>query len=493
MDVTKEMLINEIKTLQKAAQLHATYSISQYKKVLKALYRLEEEKELLAEKVQNRTKHLISEIKQKESLANKLDKIAKYDQLTGLANRYLFFNELEILKKESDLMDKTFALLFIDLDGFKAVNDTYGHEIGDILLQTVAHRLKQNIRKNDLVARLGGDEFTIILKDISQNKIKEIASKIISDIKQTININNLKIYVGSSIGIYVYNKSDNINDIITKADIAMYEAKKKGKGQYVFFDDRMQKELHKHSIIKKRIYKALNNKEFINYFQPIISNTTYNIIGAETLLRWKPEDELIPPNEFIPLLEEDINLIKSVTLWQIKEIVKLLLQTNIYFTINISVKILNEELLEFLTKILNKYKFDPKRLHLEVTESTLSTNFKKSSQILNAINNLGFELSLDDFGTGYSSLAYLRDFPFDILKIDKKFIDNISSVKDIKLLKAIIDMAEILDMKIVVEGIETESQLNLVNQNDENIKYQGFYFYKPMEFKDLKKLLNYKS
>ncbi len=492
MQLTKKMLIDEIKALKKASALHAKYSVSQYKNVLKTLDALEAEKELLEQKVKQRTIHLETEIQENKELTNKLEKVAKYDQLTGLANRYLFLNELSIIQNEANLLQKPFALLFIDLDGFKLVNDTYGHEIGDVLLQTVAKRLRSVVRKEDMVARLGGDEFTIILRNIDQkSKVEFISTKIIQSVKEVISIEQINVYVGASIGIYLYDFESDVQDIIAKADIAMYEAKKGGKGQFIFFDSYMQEQLQTTTHIKTRIKNALKRKEFVNYYQPVIGSNDLEIKGVEVLIRWKDQGKLVPPDKFIPLLEEDISLIKEVTFWQIEDTIKKLSKIDITFAINISAKLLSDnDLIQTLQKLEKKYSFDKKRIFFEVTETSLSSNFLVASKILRIVKQMGYNLSLDDFGTGYSSLAYLREFPFDVMKIDKKFLDNLEkSQKDQKLLEAIIYMAHLLDMRIILEGVETQKQVDMFEKN-EFTKFQGFFFSKPLEFETL--LKNYK-
>jgi len=489
--ITQDMLIDEIKTLQKAAKIHAKYSISQYKKVLKTLEELEQRKEILEEEVKLRTTHLEKEIKQKESLTHILENIAKYDQLTSLANRYLFLDELNILQKEASLLNTSFSLLFIDLDGFKLINDTYGHEVGDELLQIVSRRITSAVRKSDLVARLGGDEFTVILREDNKDRIIKIAQNIISKIKQVIKINDIGVFVGSSIGIYTYHKGDTTQDILSKSDIAMYEAKKAGKGVYVFFDDTMQKQLQEITFLKTKIKNGFKNNEFVNFFQPIVSSKDKKIKGAEVLLRLKEKNSFLSPVKFIPILEEDIHLIKEVTFWQIREVVKLMKKTDIFYSINVSAKLLNDyDILDFLKKCLLKNRCNTSRIFFEVTETVLSKNISVASKILKEIKELGFNISLDDFGTGYSSLAYLRNLSFDVLKIDKTFIDDIlESKQDRQLLKSIIDIANTFNMKIVLEGIEHKAQLDILPVG-ENIKYQGFYFYKPMQEKEFLTIQN---
>jgi len=480
--ITKTMLKEEIKTLHKAASLHAKYSISQYKQVLDTLEKLEEEKQLLEKKVKLRTSHLEHEIAQKEDLANKLQQLAQYDQLTKLANRYLFLSELELIHKEAQLLKKPFSLLFIDLDGFKLINDTYGHEIGDELLKKVAKKIRNIVRKDDMVARLGGDEFTIILRNLDSNeKLKHISTMIIDSIQEAFLIDELEIYVGASIGIYRYNNDeDSFQDIISKADIAMYEAKKAGKGRYIFFDESMQKELQRHISMKQKIKNAVNEGKFVNYFQPIISSKDHKIKGAEVLLRFQDDQVLVPPAIFIPILEEDIHLIQNVTYWQIQTIMHLLDKTDIFYSVNISAKLLNFDLVQMLEELIEKNTFDPSLIFFEVTETSLLENIALASKILSKIQEMGFNFSLDDFGTGYSSLAYLKELSFNTLKIDKKFLDDANkSVKNKKLLQSIINMAKVLEMKIVLEGIETQQQLSLFRKS-QRIKLQGFFFYKPL-------------
>jgi EAL domain-containing protein (putative c-di-GMP-specific phosphodiesterase class I) len=250
----------------------------------------------------------------------------------------------------------------------------------------------------------------------------------------------------------------------------------------------MQKELHRITTMKHQIKSALQEKKFINYFQPIVSSKDHTIKGAEILLRWFNGRELISPTIFIPILEEEISLIKEVTFWQIEEIIKILPKNDLYYAINISAKLLNMELLEELKRLKKKYNFKSSRIHFEVTETSLSTNLMQASEVLAEIKDMGFYLSLDDFGTGYSSLAYLRELSFDTLKIDKKFIDDaFKSAKNKKLLFAIMNMAKILEMKIVLEGIEESYQLEIVEEAS-YVKLQGFLFYKPMIEKEFLKI-----
>jgi len=475
MKISKKMLKKEIKTLQKAAKLHAKYSIKQYEEVLKVLEELEKEKEILEEKVKERTFHL--------------EKLAKFDTLTDLPNRHMFKEELSLTLHSAKLLKKPFTLLFVDLDNFKEVNDTYGHEAGDILLQTIAKRFSKVVRNQDVVSRLGGDEFTIILKGMNEkDKINQIVKKIIEEANKPIQINDkVKVNVSASVGIYIFNPEDTIEDIIANADIAMYKAKQSGKNRFIYYDNSMKKEVTHKLTLKQELINAFKNKEFINFIQPIINAKIQQIVGGEVLLRWKHNNTLIPPANFLEVLE-NINLIVDVTYWQIEDVIKKFKNyQNIFLSFNLGPKLLNEEILEFIKKIKNN---KIPKIYFEITENGIITNIKKAKKILNDLSKLGIKISLDDFGTGYSSLAYIREFDFDNLKIDKIFVNKItSSTKDYKLFKSIIEMAKILDMKVVIEGVETKEEFELIDKED-FIKIQGYYFYKPMSIDKFKRLIS---
>ena len=476
MKINKKILKKEIKTLQKAAKLHAKYSIKQYKEVLKALEELEYEKKILEEKVKERTFYL--------------EKLAKFDTLTGLPNRHMFKEELSLTYKSSKLLKKPFTLLFIDLDNFKYVNDVYGHEAGDILLQTIAKRFSNVIRKeSDIVSRLGGDEFTIILKGIYQKEnIEKIVKKLIETANKPISINErVKVNVSASIGIYIFNFTDTIEQIIANADIAMYKAKELGKNRFVFYNSSMKKEVSNKLTLKQELLKAFKNKEFINYLQPVVNSKTQQIVGAEVLLRWYNDGKIITPQYFLPTLEE-MDLIIDITYYQIEEIIKEFQNyNNLFLSFNLGPKLLNNKFITYIKKL--KHKNIPK-LSFEITENDLISNIRQAKDILFHVSSLKYNILLDDFGTGYSSLAYIKELPLDTIKIDKVFVKKItSSIKDYKLFKSIIEMAKILEMKVVVEGVEKEEELKLIDK-EEFIKIQGYYFYKPMNTEQFKQLIS---
>ncbi len=477
MKLSKKMLINEIKVLQKAAQIHAKYSIKQYKNVLKALNELENEKKLLEEKVKERTKHL--------------DKLAKYDPLTHLPNRYLFKEQLALTLKSSKLLNKPFTLLFIDLDGFKEINDTYGHNIGDILLQRVSRILLSCVReKTDTVSRLGGDEFTIILPGLNDKRvIDKITDKILQNLNKTINLSpNIKVNISGSIGIYVYNGFEDISidDIIANADIAMYKAKESGKNRCVIFDQKMKDYVSKQTVLKQELIEAFKNNRFLNYLQPIVNMQDKKIVGVEVLLRYKNRNEILTPAYFIDTLEE-MDLIFDVTNWQIKKVLSVFkkIDKDIFISFNLTSKVLNNQnIIDFLKSLKKEVSIDSSRIYFEIRENDFAKDLQKANKILQTISELGFKISLDNFGTGYSSLSFIRDFTIDTLKIDRTFVRDIEkSQKYYKLFQSIINMVELLELEVIIEGIENKEQLELVKEKS-FIKVQGFYFYKPMPLEE---------
>jgi len=477
MNLTKEMLIEEIKVLQDAAQLHAKKSIEQYKEVLKVLEELESEKNLLEEKVKERTIHL--------------ERLAKYDTLTHLPNRHMFKEELALTLESARLLDKPFALIFLDIDGFKEINDTYGHNIGDILLKGLSKKLLLCVRQGtDTVSRLGGDEFTIILRGLKNLvDIDKISTKILKQISTTLQLTStVQVNVSASLGVYVYENSDEItlDEIISNADIAMYEAKNSGKNQYIYFDKKMKSTLSKHIILKHELTDAFKAREFVNYVQPIVSAQTHEILGVEILLRWKRDNKIMSPAYFIETLE-NMDLILDVTFWQIEEVLLSVkeLKKDMFFSFNLTARMLNNsKILDFLLRVKQHCLINPSNIYLELTENDFAKDIQKTQTILQAISSLGFKISLDDFGTGYSSLSCIRNFPIDVLKIDQAFVRGIEkSTKDYQLFQSIMSMGEILNMDIVVEGVESKEQLSLIEKKN-FVKIQGYYFYKPMPIEE---------
>jgi len=423
----------------------------------------------------------------------RLSYLAQYDALTNLPNRALFWDRLKQAIKHATRSNKKGALMFLDLDLFKNINDTLGHTAGDKLLIALAKRLKKCIREDDTVARLGGDEFTIILNEVD-NKIDAtlVAKKITQAIKQPITIEDQEIFITTSIGIILFSNNNDLPETLIKhADMALYAAKEKGRGSYLYYEDKMDKRVTKRINMINDLRFALDRKEFRLHYQPQIDLASGGLIGMEALIRWHhPKLGLLPPSKFVHLLEET-GLIVKVGDWILSEAC---MQTNLWhekklgklrIAVNLSSRQFHEKnLLKCINKVLDDSKLLPKYLQIEVTESTLMTNSRESIVILNGLRELGIQLSIDDFGTGFSSLSYLRLFSFQALKIDQSFVKEISSHGDVeKIISAVISLAHSLDMQVVAEGVELEQQLPFLIQNGCD-EVQGYLFSKPMSADD---------
>ena len=437
----------------------------------------------LGREVQNKTKEL--------------QHIANHDSLTGLPNRLLFLDRLEQSIKQSKRNHTSVSVLFLDLDRFKEVNDTYGHDVGDRLLQKVSEKLSSVIREGDTVSRLGGDEFTIIINDLHENDIINITQKIITLMQEKIFIEDISVYTTFSIGISNFPQDGETPAILLRnADTAMYKAKESGKNQYQFYNPHMTVLALQRASIEHDLRLAIENDELIPYFQVKMDALEEKIIGAEVLVRWNhPSKGLVFPGEFIGIAE-DTGLIISIDKIMMQKTLIIMQQWQEEglltgtISINLSVKQLErEECLGNLSKLLKQYSVDAKNIELEITENQIMRNPQAAIKILNSIRNLGIHISIDDFGTGYSSLSYLKQLPINKLKIDKSFIDNLpQDTDDVAIVKAIIALAENLGLEIIAEGVESKEQLDfLVSNGCSNI--QGYYYSKPLPAKDYKEFL----
>lgn len=398
-----------------------------------------------------------------------LNYLANYDSLTGLANRLLFRERLDRALIRADRNKTLVSLLVIDLDRFKNINDTLGHDAGDELLINVAKRFEHCTREGDTIARLGGDEFTIIMEDIKsfEDSVK-IAEKILNLMKNPFELFSHEVFVSPSIGISMYPLDDNeAGHLLKNADTAMYRAKQNGRNCYRFYTADMNSQLINQMNMETKLRRAIDRQEFVLHYQPKFCIDTQELIGAEALIRWyNPDDGMVSPGVFIPLAEET-GLIGVITDWVIKEACKqnsqwqLLGYTPIRMAINISPKQFNQE--NIASRILNQIissDLAPKYVELEITEGALIEDVSKSSEILNKLKSRGVHLSIDDFGTGYSSLSYLKKFPLDTLKIDQSFVrDIMEDTDDAAIVSAIIAMARSLRLNVIAEGVETVEQL----------------------------------
>ncbi len=450
-------------------------------------------------KIQTYLKKSMSTLnKQREQLEYQ----ANYDALTNLPNRILFMDRLQQAMSSADRYDKKVALLFIDIDHFKEINDSLGHHIGDKLLVDFSNRIKNKIRKSDTISRLGGDEFCIILNNIKD--IDFITNFIIESMK-VINdpfiVNGRKLHVGMSVGVSIYpNDGLSANTILKNADAAMYRAKESGRGTYFFYDEAMTQRAMERVFLETELRKAVVEDEFVVYFQLQIDAKKNRLVGMEALVRWNhPTMGLLLPDKFIPIAEVT-GLIVDIDRIVIK---KALLQFKEWnnsglnpgkLAVNLAIKqIESDDFIEFIENLLNKEHYNYKDIEFEVTESQIMNNPEKSIKTLQKLSDKGISLAIDDFGTGYSSLAYLKRLPIKKLKIDKSFVDNLpDDPEDIAISKTVINLCKSLGLKVIAEGVETEAQKEfLVNNGCKFI--QGYLYSKPLSVDDMTKYLQKNS
>lgn len=417
---------------------------------------------------------------------------ANYDALTGLPNRSLLSDRLE-QAIGSALREKwMLAILFIDLDQFKMVNDTFGHVMGDELLQLVAERIGDCVRESDTVARFGGDEFVILLQDVTEmDAVANIATKVIDSITKVFTLYEREIYIGASVGITIFpDDAMNADSLLRNADMAMYQAKERGRNSYQFFTASMQQQTLERQQLELDLRLAMQRGELEIYYQPVVNAEFEKVISVEALLRWNhPHRGVVFPGVFIPLAE-DSGLIGPIGEWVIKGACQQLGRwqqaghTELKMAVNLSSR--QRELgleANYLRQVLQETSIHPEMLTLEITESLLMRDTDEVLKWLSSFKSLGINLSVDDFGTGYSSLSYLKRFPMDLLKIDRLFINDLPhDIDDASLVKTIVAMAESLGLRLIAEGVETREQAEFLVQNGCS-NLQGYYYAKPMSAK----------
>ncbi|NTS77693.1 EAL domain-containing protein [Catenovulum sp. SM1970] len=430
--------------------------------------------------------HDISSIKQNQKA---MEKLAYYDTLTGLCNRGFFKTQLAKAFEMSKRGHHSFALLYFDLDQFKRINDTLGHDAGDELLVVISSRLKSRLRAEDSVARLGGDEFAIIVNAVSEpDKVSNLARGILSLIQEPIPINNAEILVSASIGITLApNDADNIDILLRNADLAMYQAKEAGRNTYYFYDNKLDLEVKEYALIESQLRDALNEEQFVLYYQPQVDLSSGRVFGFEALVRWiHPERGLVPPDKFIPIAEQT-GLIVPLGEWVMSTACEFIGRLNRYFeqdytvAVNLSMRQFKDKnLVKTIESCIQQHQILPQWLDVEVTETMLVGDVKESISHMNKIKELGIKLSIDDFGTGYSSLSYLKQFPLDTLKVDRAFVKDIPQDRDdMAITAAIIAMAQKLNLEIIAEGVETLEQIDFLIGNACAIG-QGYFFSRPL-------------
>ncbi|OCQ19652.1 hypothetical protein A7985_19740 [Pseudoalteromonas luteoviolacea] len=414
---------------------------------------------------------------------------AFYDTLTKLPNRFLALDRLQQMIHEAKRNQQLIAVGFIDLDDFKKVNDSMGHEVGDKLLVHSAKILKNALRKQDTVARLGGDEFIVLLGDIAdQHHISAIATKLVHLFRSPFEIDDRSFTISLSLGLAVFpHDATTPNELLRKADSAMYSAKHLGRNTFSFFTESMSQDLNRRLMLEEKMRLALANNEFEVYFQPQYDLCSQYVVGAEALLRWHdPELGWISPGEFIPLAEQTgyiIELGQFVLETAIEQINRLQSTLNNPFRIAVNLsprQFKDPNLVNSVSHLINQFKIDTNLLELEITEGVLLSGDELVRDALFELHQLGILISMDDFGTGYSSLNYLRQYPFDVLKIDQSFIFDMNTSEQVKqLVNAIIVMSHNLGIKVIAEGIETQLQLDTLAAMNCDLG-QGYFLGKPM-------------
>ena len=442
---------------------------------------------------------VFQDVTEKKLAAQNLHRKAFYDSLTNLPNRDWFTERLtDAVEKVKRNSNYQFAVLYLDLDNFKKINDCLGHLVGDRLLVAAARRLSQVFRSFDTVARLGGDEFAIILESLQNPQQScKVAERIITSLSAPFIIEGNTISASCSIGIVANTAGYEIDELIRNADIAMYRAKGKGGGRYEVFDTQMHQQVVGAFQLENELQTAIANDRLTVYYQPIVALPTKEIAGFEALVRWNhPQKGLVAPAEFIPIAEET-GLITQIDLWVLRQACQQLAiwqetkrySSDITVSVNFSSRhFIRPDLVDKVAAILAETKIEPSRIKLEITETTLIDNTVSAANILARLKALGVSLSLDDFGTGYSSLSYLQQFPLDVLKIDRCFVRELDcNSKNATITKALIEIAHQLKLKVIAEGVETEEELAFLSQNSCD-SIQGYFFSPPLCITDLENL-----
>ncbi len=439
----------------------------------------------------------ITEIKEAQE---RLQHQADHDFLTNLLNRKSLMQRLNEEYNKALRHKFTHAFLFIDIDNFKLVNDSYGHSVGDALIVEVSSRISQLLREEDIFARISGDEFGIMILNLSDDMeiasafIRDISNKILSTISKEFLIKNISVQIGVSIGIKIFPDGEkNIQDIMVHADTAMYQAKHQGRNQFVFFDKDIEARLIQFSSLEQEIKRGLLNEEFELFYQPKVDVSNSNIIGAELLMRWRhPEKGILFPDSFLEVTNK-LDLIYEFTTLSIKSACIFIDKHKNFkgtLAINISSKeLLNSNFEEKITSIIMKKGIDPSRIEIEITEDDLIQDFEIVVEKIKRLQEFGIKFSIDDFGTGYSSITYLQKLPVNSMKIDKIFMLNLLQNNNKELVRMMIGIAKVFNMEVIVEGIEDKYQLDFINDLGAQ-SYQGFLFSKAIDEDSFIKLLN---
>jgi diguanylate cyclase (GGDEF)-like protein/PAS domain S-box-containing protein len=441
---------------------------------------------------------LVSDITDLKQAEQKLSHSTYYDALTNLPNRELFSDRLRQAIIHARRHKRMFAVMFLGLDRFKGINDTLGHKAGDLLLRHVSERLANSIREGDTVARLGADEFIILFPDLIQTRDASfVAQKIHSVLSKGFLLDGQELFITTSIGISFYSADGtDVDTLIKNAGVAMYQAKAQGRNTYKFYTPAMNNKCVSRFMLENNLRKALERKEFVLYYQPLVELSSGRITGVEALVRWRhPILGLLSPLEFIPMAE-DTGLIIPIGEWIMENVCMQGRKWNeagfspLRMTVNLSMRqFTHNAVIKTVFNALEKSYLDPCHLELELTESMVMQNAEQTIATLHELKSAGIQISLDDFGTGYSSLSYLKNFPLNNLKLDRSFVSDIAKeTKNESISKAVIDLAHSLSLKVIAEGVETFDQLELLRSwNCDEV--QGFLFSRPLPVEEVTRLM----
>jgi diguanylate cyclase (GGDEF)-like protein len=437
---------------------------------------------------------LVEDVTERRNAEARISHLARYDELTGLPNRVNFRDEIERLLSMPREDGQLSALLFVDLDQFKQVNDTLGHPCGDQLLCAVAGRLREMLRPEDFVARFGGDEFVVFQQNMkSSDDAAVLARRIVDHLSERYKIDNHLVEIGASIGIAMTSPGARADTLLKNADMALYRAKADGRGTFCFFREELAQSVEARRILELDLRKALANEEFELYYQPLVNLKSGKITTCETLLRWNhPVRGTVSPVDIIPIAE-DMGLIVDLGRWILRKACMECMKwpEAVSVAVNFSPQQFHQrDLLSEVRYALEISGLAAHRLEIEITESSLLRNTQLTHDVLSQLRAIGVKISLDDFGTGYSSLSYLHNFPLQKVKIDRSFLEGIDTDRPLTLLRGVARLSADLGMSVVVEGIETNEQLELISADGTVTEAQGYLFSRPVPAVRVRQLLN---
>ena len=435
---------------------------------------------------------IIRDITEKKEAEETIRYQAFHDTLTGLANREALYDRFEMVRSNAQRHGQKFALVFLDIDRFKVINDTLGHSVGDIILREIADRLTRAVRQNDVIARLGGDEFVLMLTEITNlQDVTAAVGKIIHSFNDVVRVQNRSLHISASVGIAVYPEDGtDIHALLKNSDIALYRAKDAGRNRYRFYNYSMNLESDERLSLEQDLRSAIENEQFQVAYQPFVDVATNTVVGVEALVRWNhPTLGILYPSDFIPI-SEDTGMIIPLGKWILKSACQQGKRwadagRPLTVSVNLSARQFGEEdIVEAIETILIETEFPPHLLELEITESVAMENVARTTSKLGSLKEKGIAIAIDDFGTGYSSLSYLKRFPVHKLKIDKSFIMHaMNNPQDFAIVRAIISMGHSLGLVVCAEGVEDQKLLELLASMDCDIS-QGYFISKPLYIKE---------